>query len=529
MSKNTTKTTRISSWVYNLFSDKASKQETTLLKKLDELAETLHLLDVDEVVLNSFLNQAYKENEINTSRYVFEALNALMNYWSKLNNDIFNKYSFNQFIDRWNIVAYYINSHLYTNVLAKNALTEEELKQRAESTVAMAFLFDNNVVEVIEYTKEIMKEIDPYKNAYISKNSKSVIMTRIFRHEKLMKFLEGELMVRKENAISTLFNHLLEKYDLRTKGDSAFTISIESSGIPNKIAYLIYLQYKYEKLEELPFFVNEVFLSDLFSLLHSYMGKYHSSDLYYSKALESAFIISQAIKSLDAYHFYDDSYLKSNLQHSNNFDELDDALQADINTLKTIRYTYFAEMRIRTPMHIIEQTTKTGTRYILRPEIKEIIVEHLINICYPLYFYIIQIEGKILQFRDLGKELNIYSSDKYAQIAIAMKEDFYYTNLILYINNNNELLSTITISMEHSSLEKIYHCLHMQGYNTTKIEDNLSFYYDSKDLIKINYSQGSLFLHGKIKDSFIEVIIKYIESDEFIENKKLDILNHGLM
>ncbi|MCG3692493.1 hypothetical protein [Aliarcobacter butzleri] len=523
-----TKNARISSWVYNLFSDKASKEDSTLLKKIDELAETLHLLNINEVVLNNFLNQAYKEDETNTSRYVFETLNALMNYYDKLNNNLFNKYSFNQFIDRWNIVAYYISSHVYTNVLATNALSEQELRQRAESTMALAFLFDKDVTKAIEYTKEIMEEIDPYKNAYISKKNKSLIMTKIFMHEKLLELLQSELMIRKENAISVLFNHLANKYNLKKEGVSAFTISLESIGIPNKIAYMIYLQYKYKKLNELPYFVNEHFLSDLFCLLHSYMGSYHSSDLYHTKTLESAFKISQAIKSEDAYN-YDNSYLKGNLQNSNYFNNLDDALQADINTLEATRYTYSAEMRMRTPMHIVKQTTNTGTRYVLKPEIKKVILENLINICYPIYFYIIQMEGEILQFNDNDKKTEVYSKDKSAFITISMGESFYYTNLILHINDEDKLLSTITINMDHSSLEKIYHCIHMERTHTTKIEDNLTFYYDSKDSIRINYTQGSIFLHGKIKDSFIEVINKYVESDDFIKNKELDISNYGLI
>jgi hypothetical protein len=70
MSKKT-QTTRVSTWFYNLFSTKAEKEETTLLRKLDELAESLHILNVDEVILNDFLNTAYKEDETNTPRYVF--------------------------------------------------------------------------------------------------------------------------------------------------------------------------------------------------------------------------------------------------------------------------------------------------------------------------------------------------------------------------------------------------------------------------------------------------------------------------
>ncbi|MDN5063985.1 hypothetical protein [Aliarcobacter butzleri] len=90
-------------------------------------------------------------------------------------------------------------------------------------------------------------------------------------------------------------------------------------------------------------------------------------------------------------------------------------------------------------------------------------------------------------------------------------------------------MSTIIINMDHSSLEKIYHCIHMERAHATKIKDNLTFYYDSKDFMKINYTQGSIFLHSKIKDSFIEVVTKYIESDDFIENKEFEISNYGLI
>ena len=138
-------------------------------------------------------------------------------------------------------------------------------------------------------------------------------------------------------------------------------------------------------------------------------------------------------------------------------------------------------------------------------------------------------EGEILQFNDNDKKTEVYSKDKSAFITISMGESFYYTNLILHINDKDKLLSTITINMDHSSLEKIYHCIHMEGTLTTKIEDNLTFYYDSKDSIRINYTQGSIFLHDKIKDSFIEVINKYVESDDFIKNKELDISNYGLI
>jgi len=525
MKNKETKTARISEWVYRLFSDKATSEDTSFIKKLDEVAEILQLLDIKEVILNDFLQEAYKKDESNIPRCVYESLGALMNYWNKLNGNTFNQYSFIQFIDRWNIVAYYISSHVYTNVLVKGALRDDELKQRAESTAALAFLFGNETKSVIEHANDIMKSLDPYKNAYISKKSKALIMTKIFEHEELIIHLENESIIRKETAIITLFKQLSEKYSLKTEGESAFSSSIISTGIPNKVAYLMFMQYKNGTLQDLPYFLDEIFLSEIFSLLHKSFNKYHSSDLYDARTIESAFRIAQSIKNLNKYNAYDDSYLKGNLEHSNNFSEFDKALQADIDSLKKTKYTYSAEMRMRTPMHIVEQTTKTGTRYITIPEIKETIIKNLINLCYPLYYHIIQVEGEILHFRDSSKSVSKKSDDNCAQISIAMKEDFYYVNLILYIASE----ATITINMKHDSLEKIYHCIQMEGHNTTKIEKQLSFYYDKKDLIQLYYNQGCLFIHGKTKDSFINIITKYVESNDFIDNKRFDVLNHGLI
>lgn len=517
-------TTRMSEWVHRLFSDKAAVEDTSLIKKFDEVAEIFKLFDIKEVILDNYLDNYYK-NHTTTPRCVFETLQALFHYWDKLNGKNFKISGFIQFIDRWNIVAYYISSHVYTNVLPSGNLRDDELRQRAESLSALIFLFGKEVNKIIECANEIMKDIDPYKNAYITKKSKALILTKIFEHEKLMSYLNNELLIRKETSLLTLFEELTQKYTYVEEGESIFPSTVVSTGIPNKIAYLIYMEYKNGPLQELPYFLDEIFLNDLFIFLHSCISSYNSSVLYDARALESAFVIAQAIKSLDQYHFYDDSYLKSNLQHSNQFSELDKALQADIDSLKKTKYTYSAEMRMRTPMHIVEQTTKTGTRYVQIPEIKKIILQNIINICYPIYYNIIQAEGNILYFRDSQKEANEASDDNCAQIKVAMKEDFYYTSLILYIANE----ATITVNMKHDSIEKIYHCLQMEGHNTTKIEKKLSFYYDKKDLIQLYYNQGCLFIHGKTKDALINVINKYIESDKFIENKKFNILNYGLM
>ena len=524
-----TKTTRISKWVYDFFASKAAKEDTTLLKKLDELTEVLQLLDVEEVVLNSLLNNAYKEDDTNTPRYVFEVLSALMNYYNKLSVDGFHQYNFKQFIDRWNVVAYYINSHVYTNVLSKSALRDDELRQRAESAMGMVFLFDRDVEVAIKYCNEVIKSIDPYENSYICKKTKALIMTKIFEHKELMGMLESELMVRKEGALSKLYNQLSDKYILTTDGKTPFSVSVQSNGISNKIAHLMYIHYKEGMIEELPYYVDEKFLSDIFSLYHNYSLSYHDSDLFDARGLESAFTIAQAVKGINKYSF-EDSYLKGNLENGNKFNELDKALAADIDSLKGRQYTYNAEMRLRTPMHIIVETTKSDTRYIHRPDIKKVILKHLINICYPIYHSIVKKEGEILHFRDDLEGRSKYSEDKSAEIAVSLKEKAYYVNLILYISEeNNNVVSTNTLYMKHDSIEKIYHCLKMEGHNTIKIENNLSFSYNSSDYIKIYYEQGSLFLYGRVKKAFINVIVQYVESETFLEFKRLDTLNRGLI
>ena len=90
---------------------------------------------------------------------------------------------------------------------------------------------------------------------------------------------------------------------------------------------------------------------------------------------------------------------------------------------------------MRTQMHLINLTNQLGNRYILVPEIRQVILENLINVCYPLYHFIIEKEGRILKFRNADAKTNTYSNDNQendlAQIAVSMNEDSYYTDLIL--------------------------------------------------------------------------------------------------
>lgn len=531
--RNTT-TARISNWVYKFFSDKATSEETTLIKKLEEAAEIFKLFDAEEVILEEFLEEHYKNDTTNTPRCVYETLQSLLHYWDKLNDRNFNEYSFMQFIDRWNIVAYYISSHVYTNTLPNGSLRDDELRQRAESLSALVFIFGKEVKNIIECINKIMRNIDPYENAYMSKKSKALIMSRIFENDELMSYLENdELMIRKETVLVELFEKF--KGRLIEKGNSAFYTNIKSTGISNKIAYLIYNHYKTETLVELPYFVDEIFLSDLFKLLHSYYSKDYSSDLFYVKPISSAFKIAKVIKKLNKYD-YEDSYLKSNLQHSNEYDKLDEVLQADIESLDKKRYTYHAEMRMRTPMHIVEQTTKTGIRYVQVPDIKAILLSDLINLCYPIYQHIINVEGEILHFRDQYRKTDIKSKNykvKEAnndsistQLVVSMDEKFYYACIILYVFGK----ASISINVKHSSIEKIYHCIHnMEGANTTKIQEKLSLYYDNDNNLNFSYKQGSFYLHDELKEAFIEIITNYVESEEFIKNKKFDLLNYGII
>lgn len=522
-----TKTTRISKWVYELFSSKAEHTDTTFIKKLDEIAEMIHLLDVKEVELNDFLKKTYKEDENNTPILIYEVLSGLMNYYDELNRK-FNKYNFGQFIDRWNIVVYYIRSHVYTNVLAKSALTDKELNIRAESTVALTFLFDKNTNEVLKCINEIMSMIDPYENSYPSKQSKALILTEIFKHEKLMEFLENENIIRKEAAIVELYGRINKKYDLISKGTCIFSNHLETTGLPNKIAYLLYQNYKQKGLKTLPYFINEEFINDIFNSLHTFAIEERSSDLYNSSSLISAYNITQVVKELNAYT-QDDGYLKGNLENGNNFNKLDDALQADIDTLNQKEFTYFPEMRLRTPMLMLESTINSKIRFIQRENIKKVVLDNIINICHPIYAGIVKKDGEILHFRETLKTCQF--NNKNALLSISMEEKAYYVNLVLFIpsNNSDGTEVTYTLNLKHGNLKKINYCLHLEGSNTTKIDDELSIYYNQDDTLKILLKQGSIFLHGKTKDSFIDVISDYANSDKFKENNEIDILNNGMI
>ncbi|CUU90690.1 Uncharacterised protein [Campylobacter hyointestinalis subsp. hyointestinalis] len=522
---NSTKTIRISSWVYDFFYDRANKKDINLPQMMDDLAETLKLLDNNEVILNEVLDKCYKEYETNIPRSVFEALSALMNYSNKLYHK-FSKYGFIQFIDRYNIVAYYVNSHVCMNIV-RNAATREELKQKAESIAAMSFLFGKNTSKAIDYANDIINKIDPHKNAYISINSKSTIMTEIFNHKELMKLLQDELILVKEDEILELYKFIIEKYDIENTKQTAFRITLKSSGLINKIAYLIFQDYKNGKLDTLPSFVNEEFLSDLFSLFHDYVHAYYSPELCYAKAIESALIIAQAIKDESNYHM-DDMYLKGNLIDNNKFDNLEDALKNAIDTFSLKTYTSItsAEFNMRTPMHILDHIAKTNDSYVTRISIQKIILKHLINVCYPIYNQIVKDEGKIFNFTDLKRETNMYSNDKSAQIAISMSETG-YVNLILYISVCNESLR-ISLNLKHSSLEKIDYCLKAKIYYQIQIEEDLSIYCNENSTsITLKFQKNDIYLQGKTMDSFVEILDKYISSDDFTKNKRIDFLNNG--
>ena len=129
-----------------------------------------------------------------------------MNYYEKLNNNALKKYNIAQFIDRYNIVAYYRNAHIYTNELSSAQLNPSEIQQRSESTLALSYLLGNNVKKVIEEDLNIIfKNLDAFKNGHICKENKSIIMTEIFKHDKLLKMLQDDSITMH----ATLFLHTI--------------------------------------------------------------------------------------------------------------------------------------------------------------------------------------------------------------------------------------------------------------------------------------------------------------------------------
>jgi len=534
-----TKNTRIPEWIFNLFSAKAKEDGKSFVEKIDEAVEALNLLNISEIRLENWLLELYKNDEKKRPRFLYETLQAMFNYWDKLEKD-FNFPDFFQFVDRWSIATYYIHSHLYTNQLSKEQLRDDELSARTESSIALAyFLGKEGFDEFVSAMTDV--KAYPYSYAALNKKSKAVFLHEVFSNNTMKALLLSPEVTKRESALYSLIKDISKNRNLNFKKNtsSKFPIFVNSRGLINKIAYFVYIYQKNEEIKTLPYFVDEKFLGDIVNVYHAVLLQ-ERNELFHSNALASIFKI--AIATLEISEPKNDiSYLKSNLIDGYAYESLADALKVNLEVIENDEFLSDGapEMLTRTPMHIINDIIDERVKFIRRPELFDLFTKNLINIVLPVYKYLIHENGPILESSNYyASRLSLHNNDETIQLEVRVDDgenSCIYSNIILYVNDGRKTDSkfgmTITLHVNHESLTKLNYILHSEKmFSNVRLEEEL---YVSKnqlnDFAELRYKDSSTyFLHNQILDDLKDILRRYVESEEFKRLNQIYIIKHGV-
>jgi len=520
MKENKTITVRISDFFHRIFTEKAKKDGVNFAKKIDEIYDSLKYIYEDEVELGESFMNLYKNDEKNRPKFMYDVMYGLTNYYGDLNLNKFDENGFLQYIDRYNILANYIAAHVYTNVLGKSSLTSDEINKRAVTKLGVIVFFIENHEEIIIMLNEMMKKFDPYKSSFYTKELKANIISEIFDNKELMELVENSQASRVEKDLVLLYKDIQKKAKFKNDKCTSIDISVKSYGLYNKINRII---YNGEKIDKLPYFVDEKFVFDMLLLMHKAYSMNIYNDLYNTKPIISAYRILKTIKMLNRHNLDHEQYYKSNFQTSNEYNKLSEVIDADIKILESKEYTYSPEMRARTPYQLMEELIKNKIRFVNIPDINKVIIENIYNLVLPIYNMIVINDNMGIKSKIEKDTKSFYSNNKNAQIEICMKDSFYYTELILYSND-----FVYTFNFNFQSIEKIYYLLKSKENNSnTRLEKRFTIYKADKD-IKLVHKNSAITLSGELKEEFEEVIKKTVETEIFKEFKNIHIINNGL-
>lgn len=499
--------------VSNVFKEIISSftnDEQKFIEAADEVAVSYKYFQKHDINLLPRYESAYQSNKKKVPRLAFEALTGITNYINEIRNRE-TKFDLQQ-CDRWMIITFYILSRVYLKSLNSNSFNDKEKKRLIESEICAQFLFSDKLQDFEAIVDKIIIDLDPFKFSYFGTHT--WIIAICMNSQELGTLLSDPQVLNREKMLQELLSETLENITLKIS--SSLDSQIKTFGFNNKLLEI--LLHK----ENANIYIDEQFLSDIVSLFH-YICLHERNFSFNPQSIQTLFMITGEIVKTMAFDQSKERYYMSNMINDG-ANDLPEAIETSLTVLTKKEFLISPEMWLRTPFQIITEANSTHKPFMRNEVIKTILDRNIIHLVLPVYKYLVQINGKIVD-NPISDKLGFRITSKSNTVGISCYYDQDKNQLSLYISL---LLDQTQISFELSfeAFEILSSYLHNGYTEYIKLKEGIAI----KNLngsLSLSYNGVSIILSTSVQDDFIEVLDIFKNHEKYLMIKEFSELHYG--
>lgn len=493
------------------------KKFATVSDALDEVTVAYQFFKEDAIPLEYFFEEHFTKNNNRHPRLVYEAAHALLRYWDKTYSK--NKHTFIQFVDKWNLVAYYIKAHTYSYHFQKAYHLDTHKVEMDESLAGVHYLFFDKIDEFKHIASRIMSELEPHKTDAGGADVKAQIVTLCMQNENLVTLLSSPGVNKREKQLQKIAHESVINIEKLTRNQGAYPIKIKTYGMSNKLANLMLLSY-HKPLTELPPFVDHYFIEDLFVFLHHAIYT-PSMSVCTHKALASCFKV--LIKALEYFgeSKLDIAYIMGFLVQKE--ETLLKAFQMNLAAMESAELAEHLEGRMTACKLVAEVLLAEHPTIIYQSDIHKVLIDNLTNIASHLYHFVVKQEGRLLNFIDpritsfyVTKDPNSLfrvNITYYPDPNIAMSDiTIHYSAQADFGKGKEQGMIHDTITVNPTALQLLYFSLKEKSQRRVHASERLSFFLTHPGILRITLQDTENFCYTKhIHEHFLDELTKTLE------------------
>ena len=500
--------------VSNVFKEIISSftnDEQKFIEAADEVAVSYKYFQKYDINLLPRYESAYQANKNKVPRLAFEALTGITNYINEIRNRE-TKFDLRQ-CDRWSIVTFYVLSRVYLKSLNSDSFNDKEKKRLIESEICAKFLFSDKLQDFEEIVDKIIIDLDPFKFSYFGTHT--WIIAICMNSQELSTLLSDNQVLKREKMLQELLSETLENIMLKTS--ASLDYQIKTFGFKNKLLQIL-LHNGNDNI-----YIDEQFLSDIVSLFH-YICLHERNFSFNPQSIHTLFMITGEIVKTMTIDQSKERYYMSNMINDG-ANNLPEAIETSLNVLIKKEFLISPEMWLRTPLQIITEANSTHKLFMRNKAIKTIVEQNIMHLVLPIYKYLVQIHGKIVDDPISDKYIGFHITSKSNTVGISCYYDQDKNQLSLYMNL---LLNQTQISFELSfeALEILSFYLHDGCPEYIKLKEGISIKNGNGSLL-LSYNGVSIILSTSMQDDFIEVLDIFKNHEKYPMIKKFSELHYG--
>lgn len=517
------------------------KNLSTVSDALDEVTVAYQFFKEDAIPLEYFFDEHFTQNNNRYPRLVYEAAHALLRYWDKTYSK--NKHTFIQFVDKWNLVAYYIKAHTYSHHFQKAYHLDTHKVEMDESLAGVHYLFLDKIDEFKHIASHIMAELEPHKTDAGGADVKARIVTLCMLNEDLVALLSAPGVRKREKQLQEITQEAIINIEQLTRNQGAYPIRIKTYGMSNKLANLMLLNY-HKPLTELPPFVDHHFMEDLFVFLHHAIYT-PSMSVCTNKALASCFRV--LIKALE---YFENSKLNLDVTYVVGFlvqkdESLLEAFKANLADIESTNLAEHLEGRMTACKLVAEALFSAHPSIIYQADIHKVLIDNLANIASHLYHFVVKQEGRLVNYTDQRISQAYLTKDPeslfrvnitdYAEPNIAMSDiTIHYSSKSDTHKDVEKAMVHDTITVNPITLQLLHFSLQENSMRRVYASDRLSFFLTHPGVLRISLqdTENSYYtkhIHGPFLDLLRRTLLDAFNTEEMQIYLKFYELHYGAL